>query len=196
MILSINSDYSALESAKFVNGKSWKHTSSKEYLYVDSEFDNGRSYGTVYDLENEVDANGGLNIHVGRKNGGIMYNYFKTVVKHIDVLELEIGNDAEAGDMLLRLGIENGRGVAYIEIASAGNNSFERFYFYGGKPGSYQSPFISAPSWNQNRDFDLIETLADYFNAVRNFMHGNGTYCGKDEISVEDAYLRFVNKKY
>lgn len=187
MKLNINSDYSDLVK---ING--WKHSASKEYMEVKYEFDNGRCGGQLYDLETEVDDNGYVKLHYGRQNGVTLYSKYTAAAFRLDVLEILVEKDEERGDLMLRLGIRNGRSVHHIELQRVGNTNYQRFYFSGCEPGCYQSPCISGPGWNLNRDFELIGRLKPFFEELSDFMHDNDRWTiGSNEISVMLAYKHF-----
>ena len=197
MKLNVDSDYSALTSNTRRTGFVWKHYESAEYLKVTETFDNGRTSGELIKISDAMIENGNVRIYYGNSDS-VKYDSWKAEALRLDTIGIIVKtvDDDERGELMLKLGILNGRAIYFIELSrGTNNNAFERFYFNGDVPGGYQSLCISAPSWNLNRNFELLKLLRPYFEDVNNFIDDNDRYNGRNECSVMQAFKFLIEQK-
>jgi len=165
-----------------INGRSWKLNFTKMLVKRSYEFDNGR---TGWDSEElKTDENGFANIYVGRENESIKYNKLSFEVIRMDEIQIDFQNSIkeliyddcyETITRSIAVGISNGNKVVYIQLNRKnddnGRESYSRYYFdEDSEPGGYQSPSISGPGWNTNRDFELLEALLPYFENIYEYV--------------------------
>jgi hypothetical protein len=165
-----------------VNGKKWNLLPTEILMKRSYVFDNGR-FGWEAD-KLELDENGYAKIYVGRDNGYVNYRKLSYDVIRMDFLKLDfqhdmveyIGADKEYTEVVSRsvsIAIENCERVSYIQFEkdNGTTKSYERFYFdKDSNPSGYSSPYISGPSWNENRNFDMINSINSYFAAIYEYI--------------------------
>lgn len=170
-----------------INEKHWTSVSSTEMIEHNYMYDNDRwSWGIE---EIKPDASGHIKVYVGRdytdeeraKGYEIQYKKMYFEVIHLDTIRICVQENMEEihegyTDIVSRfveIGIQNTDKILYVQFMRKIENSerdfdsYNRYYFDKNmQPGGYTSGYITAPSWNQNRNREYIYELTPYFEAI------------------------------